>query len=310
MVRWSKDTRLTPSRRGGMFERDRYVTPERTWEQMRVAYHAAETDDVVAGVLEMTEALAFGRTSIDTEEDDETDVWNQIADELDLDRRLREMWREDFTVSQFYAAVWWGYRDFKVRGKSEAGVKRKKRFQGLHVPVGVTILDPLKVVPVGNLMFNKDQLAYCADNTTEYDLIRAVIDGAKDPDPMIKQLMVAPYTPDEVERRMLADDGINPARLFLLNPSNVWRHTDTRSQYQRFATIRMKSIVELLDLKAHLRPAEDVLSTFGPRRQHKPRRRTFAQPSWSDSASLRTVDNRFVDRRSPRKAKVRSSSAS
>jgi hypothetical protein len=103
------------------------------------------------------------------------------------------------------------------------------------------------------LMFNKDQLAYCADNTTEYDLIRAVIDGVKDPDPMIKQLMVAPYQPDEVERRMLADDGINPARLFLLNPSNVWRHTDTRSQYQRFATIRMKSIFELLDLTSQLR---------------------------------------------------------
>jgi hypothetical protein len=56
MVRWSNDTRLPPSRRGGLFDRDRYVTPERTWDQMRVAYHAAETDDVVSGVLESTEA--------------------------------------------------------------------------------------------------------------------------------------------------------------------------------------------------------------------------------------------------------------
>lgn len=55
----------------------------------------------------------------------------------------------------------------------------------------------------------KDQLAYCADNSSEYDLIRAVIDGVKDPDPMIRQLMVAPYEPDEVERRMLAHDGLD-----------------------------------------------------------------------------------------------------
>jgi hypothetical protein len=51
-------------------------------------------------------------------------------------------------------------------------------------------------------------LAYCADGTTEYDMIRAVIDGTRDKDPLISQLMLSPYEPDEVERRMLADDGI------------------------------------------------------------------------------------------------------
>jgi hypothetical protein len=33
----------------------------------------------------------------------------------------------------------------------------------------------------------------------------------------------------------------------------VWRHTLTRSQYQRFATVRMKSVFEILDLKHQLR---------------------------------------------------------
>lgn len=253
LVRWSNDTKLPTSRRGSLVDRDKYVTPERTWDQMRVAQHAAETDDVVSGVLEGTEALAFGKLSIDTEEDDETDIWNQIAEDLDLDARMREMWREDFTVSQFYAACWWGTKDYKVSGKSDTGVKRKKKFEGLHVPIGITMLDPLKVVPVGNLMFNKEKLAYCADNAAEYDLIKAVIDGNQASDPLIKQLMVKPYSPDEVERRMLADDGINPARLYEMNEENVWRHTDTRSQYQRFATIRLRSVFELLDLKQQLR---------------------------------------------------------
>lgn len=97
-------------------------------------------------------------------------------------------------------------------------------------------------------------MAYCADNTSEYDLIKAVIDGHASPDPIISQLMVAPYEPDEVERRMLADDGINPARLFSLNPENVWRHADTKSQYQRFSTVRLRSVFE---------PAEPQLMSLG-----------------------------------------------
>lgn len=263
MVRWSQDTKLPTSRRGNLFDRDRYINPEHTWDQMKIAYHAAEMDDVVAGVLEMTEALAFGRTSIDCHEPDEENIWAQISEDLELDRRLREMWREDFTVSQFYAAVWWGQKSYSVDGKSDSGVKRKKKFDNLNVPVGITILDPLKIVPVGNLMFNKDVLAYCADNRNEYDLIKAVINGDREADPLIKQLMVAPYEPDETERRMLSDDGIAPGRLFLLNPKNVWRHTDTRPQYQRFATVRMKSVFELLDLKAQLRALDRALLLGG-----------------------------------------------
>jgi len=189
----------------------------------------------------------------DTDDEDQADVWNQIAEELDLDRRLREMWREDFTVSQFICATWWGERDFQVRGKTDKGIARKKQFNKMRVPIGITILDPLKVVPVGNLLFNKEQLAYQADNTQEYDLILAVIEGRKPADDVISQLMVGPYYPDEVEAKMLGADGIATSRLFLLNPDNVWRHTDTRPQYERYATLRMRSVFELLDLKTQLR---------------------------------------------------------
>ncbi len=252
LVRWSSDTRISPSRRGGMFERDRYVMPDSVREQMRVAYHASETDDVVSGVIESTEALAFAKMSIDAEDEDQTDVWNQIAEELDLDRRLREMWREDFTVSQFICASWWGIRSYKVRGKSDSGVTRKRVFENMTVPIGLTMLDPLKVVPVGSLLFNQEQLAYQADSGYEYDMFQAVINGDRD-DETIRQLMVGPYVPDMAERRMLGEDGIATERLFLLNPANVWRHTDTKMQYQRYAPLRMRSIFELLDMKTQLR---------------------------------------------------------
>lgn len=252
LVRWSSEMKMTPSRRGSMFDRDRYVSPEAPREQMKVAYWASETDDVVSGVIESTEALAFSKMSVDTEDEDQTDVWNQIAENLDMDRRLREMWREDFTISQFICAVWWGNRSFKVRGRSDKGVQRKKKFDNMTVPLGVTMLDPLKVVPVGNLLFNQEMLAYQADSGYEHDLFQAVINGDKE-DETIRQLMIGPYTPDPSEARMLAEDGIQTHRLFLLNPNNVFRHADTKSQYQRYAPLRMRSIFELLDLKTQLR---------------------------------------------------------
>jgi hypothetical protein len=253
LVRWTYDTKPSHAvRRGGLFERDRFVTPAGVFAQFKTAYDAAENDDVVSGILESSEAMTFTKTSIDCDDEDQADIWNQIAADIDLDSRLREMWREDFTISQFYVAQWWGTRNFKVRGKSEAGITRKKPFNNLKVPIGVSIMDPMKIVPVGNFMFNKETLAYAADRG-EYDVIQAVINGDRKSDPVVTQLMLKPYEPDNAERRLLQEDGCPADRLFLLNPQNVWRHTSTRSQYQRFAPVRMKGIFELLDLKLQLR---------------------------------------------------------
>jgi hypothetical protein len=44
----------TNRRNGGIFMRDRYITPLRPWDQMRLAYEAVTTDDIVAGVCETT----------------------------------------------------------------------------------------------------------------------------------------------------------------------------------------------------------------------------------------------------------------
>lgn len=253
LVRWSYDTQpKTSLRHGGLFDRDRYVTPGNVFQQFRTAQEASECDDVVAGVLESTEALVFSRMSMDCDDEDQTDVWNQIAEDLDLDSRLREMWREDFVVSQCYVAVWHGIRSYKVRGKSEQGITRKKKFQGVKVPIGMSILDPMKIVPVGNFMFGQEQLAYIADRG-EYDVIRATIEGQRKPDEVIQQLMLRPYEPDEVERRLLQESGAPADRLFLLNPDKTFRHTSTRPDYKRFADVRMRSVFELLDMKQQLK---------------------------------------------------------
>lgn len=251
LTRWVSSNQ-SAGRKGSLIDRDRYVTPGSVYEQMEAAYMALEEDDVVSGVADTTESLAFSRMSIDTDDADETDIWNQIAESIDLEARLREMWREEFVVSQFVVATWWGTKSFKVRGTTKDGNARRKQFNNLTVPVGMTILDPLKIVPVGNLLFGQEKLAYASDKG-EYDLFKAVIDGQRAPDQVISQLMMSEYVPDEAEQRMLSEEGLPTTRLFLLNPRNVWRHTATKSQYQRFATVRMKSVFELLDLKRQLR---------------------------------------------------------
>lgn len=249
LVNWTNG--LSHRGGGGIFERDRYVAPIKTIDQMRVAQHAVEYDDVCAGVLESSEALAFGKMSVECWDEDEEDIWNQVAEDIDLDTRMREMWRELFSVSQFYAFTWFGRKSYKVRGRTPKGVTRKKVFGQIYVPLGISMLDPLRVVPVGNLLFNQDRLAYIG-NREDSRLIQPILDGTGQ-DPVIQNMFVGKYEPGIDERRQLAAEGVDTTYLYLLNPLTVWRHTDTRPQYQRWASVRMKSVFELLDLKQQLK---------------------------------------------------------
>lgn len=252
---WALSTQATSrGRQGSIFERDRYVTPGGVFEQYKVALRAAEHDDVVSGVLESTEGLAFSKMRMEAEDEDQEDIWNQIAKELDLDSRLREMWREMFIYSQCVVGVYWGNKTFTVRGRSKEGVKRKKKFRA-RVPLGMTMLDPFKILPVGNFFFNKEKLVYMADDD-EIDLINGVLQGEED-DPLIREIIARPYELTKRDQKMLTDNGAidrrSTDRFFLLNPKNVFRHTETRPQYQPWPNLRMKSVFELLDLKNQLR---------------------------------------------------------
>jgi hypothetical protein len=243
-------------RNGGIFMRDRYITPLRPWDQMRLAYDAVTTDDIVAGVCETTESLAFSRMDIFALEYDEQDAYNQICAKIDLDRRMREIWRDLFIVSQAYIAVWWERQTFKVRGRTAAGNQRRREFTCM-APSELSLLDPLKVVPVGSTLFGNEQLAYIAspDEASSFD---DILDGntAMD-DEIVKRLVTGRYTPSRAETRELLNLGIPDIKnLYLLNPKNVFRHSLTRPAYERLAPIRMKSVFELLDMKAQLRQME------------------------------------------------------
>ena len=240
------------SRYGGIFDRDRYLTPDNIFAQFKTAKDAAENDDTVSGVLETTEALAFSSMAIECDDEDEEDIWNQILDDMNLDHMLRAMWREQFTTSQFYAITHWGTKTYKVRGTGQGGRGRKKQMK-LTVPKGITLIDPLKVVPVGNFAFGQERLVYIADNTEAEDFDK-VLAGKNTADVVVRNVIEGRHNPSRDEKKKLvAITGKNCDNLYFLNPDKVWRHTDTRPSYERFANCRMKSVFEILDLKQQLR---------------------------------------------------------
>lgn len=282
---WVADTRGTQGR-SSLFDRSAYQAPDNPYNQMKIARAAMANDDVVSGAAEVTEGLIFQGIKWESETPDDADIFNQISKTLDLDSYVRQAYRELFTNSQVVTASWWGWKTYKVRGRSNPdelplekiedpttgvvtyeeprdektfrpkkrpkGVKRKKEYR-VWAPVALTVLDSTKVVPVGNLMWGQERLAWQASKA-EMDAFDAGTDVT------MESLFLGRYTVPErsPEEKELQDLGIDTKRLLELNPMYVWRHCVTKANYQRFPEIRLKSVFKLLDLKQQLMEADRV----------------------------------------------------
>ena len=251
LASWAEETRSSTRRNRSIFQRDKYVTPNKIFQQMAMSYDSLD-DDMVGNVADMSEALAFQKVQFESEDKDQEDVWNQIGRDLDLDTFVRVAWRELFTVSQFYGVRWWASKGYKVRGKGDGGRARRASWD-LRVPISLGFLDPTKVVPVKADLFGNTQLAWIADKgeIDRWDELRT--GSGPQTDEVVAQLFKGIYTPSEKESATFENEDIPTDRLMLLNPDLVFRHTLTKSPFERWARIRMKSIFPLLDLKHQLR---------------------------------------------------------
>lgn len=248
LASWAEDAHGGSNRRSrDLFSRERYVTPSRVLSQMALAYDALD-DDIVGGVADVSEAIAFQKVTFESDDEDQEDAWSQIGRDLDFDNFVRMAWRELYTVSQFYGVKWWGVKNYKVRGKREDREKRKSF--DLVVPVALGLLDPTRVVPVEADPFGNCSLAWIG---TKNDL--ALLDESRqgeppeNADPLVRELFIGKYTPTEKEKRDFENEEIPVDNLIRLNPNYVFRHALTKSPYERWSRIRMKSVFPLLDLK-------------------------------------------------------------
>lgn len=285
ITRWVEDQRGQRGR-SSLFDRSAYMAPDNPYEQMKTARSAMANDDVVSGAAEVTEGLIFQGIKWESEEPDDADIFNQISKTLDLDSYVRQAYRELFATSQVVTASWWGWKTYKVRGRSNPedlplertvdpttgvesfqeprdettlrpkkrpkGVKRKKEYR-VWAPVALTVLDSSKVVPVGNMMWGQERLAWQA---TKAEMESFDVGG----DLTMETLFLGRYNVVEgsAEEKELVDLGVDTKRLMLFNPAYVWRHSMTKPDYMRFGEIRLKSVFKLLDLKQQLMEADRV----------------------------------------------------
>lgn len=295
---WTEDQKLNAGPTGStVFDRNAYVPPDNIFDQMQMARRAVENDDIVGGMADGTEGLMFRKTRWESVDLDEADIFNQWSARVDLDNFIRVCGRELFTQSQYVAARWWGFQDFRVRGngppkrrrmdlltgqevpldddrpgtsleverepETDAIVKgnaRRKEFKGVYCPVGLTVLDSTRVVPLGSLLFGMETLVWTA-TPDEMNVWTAIQEGkiSRFQDPIISTFFTRRYVPDEGEKAMLIKLGVrNPTDLLVMNPDYVWRHTLTRPHYKPWADLRLKRTFRWLDLKQQQMAADRV----------------------------------------------------
>lgn len=240
---------LTPS----MFNRAVYQVPDTPYQQMRAARHAVREDDIVSGIADATEALAFdGGLKWESANPDEADVFNQLSADINLDAKIREMWRESFTVDQFVAVKLWDKVEYKARGKTDQGNKKKKSYE-IWAPTQIRLLKPESVVPIGYGPLRNDELAWQATEHEIGSYSRSAGAGADGRiDPLMTTFFTEIYKPGPDESAEMTDWGVMQDRLLRMNPDWVFRHTTTRPDYQKFPDVRLRSVFALLDLKRQL----------------------------------------------------------
>lgn len=243
-----------------VFNRHGYNRADHIFAQMGQCAAAVEDDDVLSTAADVTEALMFQKVHFELNNEDEQDIWNQYGAELDLDSRLREMGRELYKVSQFYAGLWWDERVYTVRtpparrgGGGRGNRTRRKQF-ALRLPTAITLLDPTKVLPVGSMLFGRERFAYIAD-PDEHRAFGSAL-GGDIVDEVVLKLVERRYNPPPAEQRLLADLDLPADRLWLMRADAVFRHTLTRASYERFALPRLRAALPVLELKQHLRASD------------------------------------------------------
>ncbi len=253
---WVQQARQGSGTSAGMFNRQLYAAPKGPYDQMRLARIAVREDDIVSGLADGSEALAFdGGLKWESANPDDADVFNQMSRDLNLDRKIREMWREQFSVDQFVCAKLWDTKEYTVRGKTDKGNKKKKKYS-VYVPTRLTLLRPENVVPIGFGPLREDDLAWQATVNEIGNYTSAVQDDKLDP--LMQAFFTGEYHPGLDESAELTGWGVTIHRLLRMNPQWVFRHTSTRADYQKFPDLRLQSVFGLLDIKRQLMASDRV----------------------------------------------------
>jgi hypothetical protein len=134
------------------------------------------------------------------------------------------------------------------------GNRSRKKTYPVEVPTAMTLFDPTKIMPVGTLMFGRERFCYIAD-LGEDEAFGQVMAGEVADDTVL-QLIERKYTPTAQDKQACADLGVDPNKLWLFKKDSIFRHTQTKSEYERYAPVRLKPVLRIVEMKDHLRNSD------------------------------------------------------
>lgn len=275
-----------------LFNRRGYSASDNIFKQFAMCEKAIEFDDILGTIADVTERVAIDTTAFEMFDEDQQDVWEQVAEEINLDGYVKSVFRELYKFSNCFVGVLWDDAIIQIRTKpdpndlappptepgepvdplnpplpvpipepkAKKGNRNRKKKFAVTVPSALTVFDVTKVLPVGQLMFGKQRYAYIADDI-ETQRFGDVL-GGEYVDDLVLRLIERKYNPSQPEIDLCTRLGINPRNLWLFKQDAIIHFHDTKADYERWAMPRLKSVFELLDMKNHLR-ASDRASLVG-----------------------------------------------
>lgn len=208
-------------------------------------------------VSQLYVGLSWGRKVYHVREDDIQETIQEFEDKKEEREREEKVKARDEFIAMNSKQP--GYieppeiPEIEQSGPGKGNRKRKKKFP-VTVPTEVTIFDPTKIMPVGTLMFGRERFAYIA--TREEDEAFTEIFKGEIADGTVLDMIEKKYEPSAADRAACGDIGVDYSRLWLMRKDAVFRHTLTRAQYERYAPVRLKPILPLLEMKQHLRASD------------------------------------------------------
>ena len=137
------------------------------------------------------------------------------------------------------------------------GNRSRKKTYPVEIPTAMTVFDPTKIIPVGTLMFGRERFAYVADRA-ENEAFTEVMAG-NIADSTVLQLIERKYTPTAQDLVACADLGVDSNNLWLFKQDAIFRYTLTKSDYERYAPVRLKPALPLVEMKDHLRNSDRAM---------------------------------------------------
>jgi hypothetical protein len=245
---------------GSLLARTEYRTPSNVIEEIKLARELAERDDDIASVMQSMIAVAFGDGMENFHEDERTlSIYNSAAMEMNLDRVLREYYRE-YLISYQVNSV--GLFTRTSLEYTMAGSDRLRSDLIAWPYSGVIHAENIRVI--GNDMFGTGDLAYVPDNEAEREWLDEYFNPDTTParkaemgrkDRVMAAMFTGVYEVSQADMLSDADVLLCNGRLYKLNPRIVQRHTGAKGgwKYPRplltrnFALLEAKRLLNLMD---------------------------------------------------------------